>query len=79
MFSKLNSWFFNLVDNSPLVLFRAFFGFLLFAEAFGALVTGWVTRTFVETKMTIPFLGFDWIAEFVHGPTAYVWYSILAI
>lgn len=79
MFQKLNAWFYKPVDNSPLVLFRAFFGFLLFAEAFGAIVTGWVTRTFVETKITIPFLGFDWIAEFIHGPTAYVWYSALAV
>ncbi|MGB0429968.1 MAG: HTTM domain-containing protein [Bacteroidia bacterium] len=79
MFSKLNLWFFKPVDNSPLVIFRALFGFLLFAEAFGAIITGWVKTVFVTSKMTIPFLGFDWLAQIIHGPTAYFWYAAMAI
>lgn len=79
MFSKQNSWLFDAVDNSGLVLFRALLGFLLFSEALGALVSGWVTRVFVDTKMTIPFLGFEWLAETLHGPIMYGWYAALCI
>lgn len=30
------------IDNSPLILFRILFGFLVAAESFGAILTGWV-------------------------------------
>ena len=79
MIAKFNKWLFTPVDNTPLVIFRVLFGFLLFAEAFGALVSGWVSRLFVQTKYTIPFLGFDWLATLLHGPIMYLWYGILAL
>lgn len=79
MLGRFQQWLFAPKDNSPLVLFRAFFGFLMFAEAFGALATGWVRRTFVETKMTIPFNGFDWLATALHGEIMYLWFGLMAV
>ena len=79
MLGRFQQWLFTPKDNSPLVLFRAFFGFLMFAEAFGALVTGWVRKTFVETKMTIPFNGFDWLATALHGEIMYLWFALMAL
>ena len=52
---------FEEVDNAPLVLFRMFFGFLLFAESFGAILTGWVRRTLVEPEFTFTIIGFEWL------------------
>jgi len=79
MLNRFLIWLFKARDNSPLVVFRMFFGFLLFAEALGAIVTGWVRRAFVEPKMSIPFNGFDWLATLLHGEMMYVWYSIMAV
>jgi vitamin K-dependent gamma-carboxylase len=49
------------IDNSPLVLFRMFFGFLAAAETIGAIFTGWVDRTLIQPKMTFTFIGFEWL------------------
>lgn len=37
------------IDNSPLILFRILFGFLVAAESFGAILTGWVKKEFLLT------------------------------
>lgn len=79
MLGRFQHWLFKPQDNSPLVLFRVFFGFLMFMEAIGALLTGWVRRSFVETKMTIPFNGFDWMATLLHGEIMYVWYALMSV
>src|SRR5690606_8302505 len=49
------------VDNSPLVAFRIIFGFLITLEAWGAILTGWVKRTFIDPEYTFPFLNFEWL------------------
>lgn len=49
------------VDNSPLVVFRIVFGILLAAEAWGAILTGWVHRAFIEPQITFPFIDFDFL------------------
>lgn len=79
MITRFHHWLFTPRDNAGLAIFRVFFGFLLFCEAFGALATGWVYKVFVKTHLTIPFLGFDWLAEMIHGPVAYLWYGIMAL
>jgi len=58
MFNKL---LFTRIDNSQLILFRIFFGFLVAAECYGAIITGWVKRTLIEPQFTFNFIGFDWI------------------
>ncbi|MEM6642364.1 MAG: HTTM domain-containing protein [Bacteroidota bacterium] len=49
------------VDNSPLVLFRIFYGLLLTGESIGAILTGWVNETFIEPKFTFTIIGFEWM------------------
>lgn len=52
---------FQPIDNAPLIIFRIFFGFLLAAETFGAILTGWVYRNFVEPKFTFSHIGMEWL------------------
>jgi len=66
------------VDNSPLVLFRIFFGLLMFFESFGAIITGWVNETFVEVNFTFNFIGLDFLQAMV-GPQMYGLYFVMGI
>ncbi|MGF1636002.1 MAG: HTTM domain-containing protein [Cyclobacteriaceae bacterium] len=59
--SKLENHFFKPIDNTFLVVFRVAFGFLITAEAWGAIMTGWVRRAFIEPIMTFPFIDFAWL------------------
>ena len=52
---------FKAIDNSPLVVFRIFFGFLVACESFGAIFTGWVKRILIDPQVTFSFIGFEWI------------------
>ncbi|MEM9832928.1 MAG: HTTM domain-containing protein [Bacteroidota bacterium] len=76
--SALSVWLTEAVDNSPLILFRVAFGFLIAAEGFGAILTGWVRRTFVEPAFTFNFIGLDFLQVFV-GETMYAVYGLLGI
>ena len=55
-----------------MVLFRIIWGFLLMAEGWGALFTGWVHRVFVEPTFTFTWYGFKWtqvlLGEFMYLP-----------
>ena len=68
----MKSFLFKQVDNSALVLFRIFWGFLLMAEGWGAILTGWVHRVFVEPSFTFTWYGFKWtnvlLGEFMYLP-----------
>ena len=57
----INTWLFTRIDNSALIIFRVFFGFLIAAEAIGAIFTGWVKRTLIEPQFTFNFIGFDFL------------------
>lgn len=52
---------FKAIDNSPLVVFRMFFGFLVACESFGAIFTGWVKRILIDPQVTFSFIGFEWL------------------
>ena len=52
---------FKAIDNSPLVVFRIFFGFLVACESFGAILTGWVKRVLIDPQVTFSFIGFEWL------------------
>jgi len=69
---------FEEVDNAPLILFRMFFGFLLFAESLGAIVTGWVDRTLIEPVFTFNLIGFDWIQP-LPGHGMYYYFGLMAL
>ncbi len=49
------------IDNAGLIVFRMLFGFLLFAETLGAILTGWVYRNLIGPEYTFPHIGFDWL------------------
>ena len=66
------------IDNSPLILFRILFGFLVAAESFGAIITGWVKRVFIETHFTFTFIGFEWL-EILHGNVMYLYFIVMGI
>ena len=53
--------FFKAIDNSPLIVFRMFFGFLVACESFGAILTGWVKRVLTDPQFTFSFIGFEWL------------------
>ena len=57
----ISRFLFSRMDNSPLIIFRIFFGILIFLESFGAILTGWVRRTMVEPDFTFSFIGFEWL------------------
>lgn len=64
---------FERVDNSRLIVFRIFFGLLMMVESWGAIATGWVKETFVDTSFTFNFIGFDWTQVFLGEPMYYVY------
>ena len=52
---------FKAIDNSPLIVFRIFFGFLVACESFGAILTGWVKRVLIDPEFTFSFIGLEWL------------------
>ncbi|WP_040252428.1 HTTM domain-containing protein [Psychroserpens mesophilus] len=74
----MNKLLFKHIDNSALVVFRMFFGALIFLESFGAIATGWITRTLVEPKFTFSFIGFEWLQP-LPGPWMYMYYAVMGI
>lgn len=59
--NRINRLLFTKIDNSPLLIFRIFFGTLVALECYGAILTGWVKRTLIEPEFTFNFIGFDWL------------------
>ena len=74
----LNRFLFQKIDNSPLIIFRIFFGLLIAAEGFGAIATGWVRRTFIEAKFNFNFIGFEWL-EPLPGLGMYFYFAIMGV
>lgn len=69
---------FKNIDNSPLIVFRIFFGFLIAAESFGAILTGWVKRVFIDPQITFAFIGFEWLTP-LSGNGMYYYFIIMGI
>ncbi|KZS40956.1 hypothetical protein AWE51_24460 [Aquimarina aggregata] len=74
----INRWLFTHIDNSSLIIFRVFFGFLIAAEAIGAIFTGWVTRTLVEPNFTFNFIGLDFLQP-LPGNGMYFYFAVMGI
>lgn len=66
---------FKNIDNSPLIVFRIFFGFLIACESFGAILTGWVEHVFIHPQFTFSFIGLDWLQP-LPGSGMY-WYFVV--
>lgn len=56
-----DKFLFKRLDNSPLLIFRIFFGILIGLECYGAIITGWIRRTLLEPQFTFTFIGFEWL------------------
>lgn len=78
MVRKLKNVLFEETDNAPLIVFRIIYGFLLMAEAWGAIATGWVYRAFIEPRFTFPFMAFSWL-EPLPGNGMYYYYGIMGL
>lgn len=77
--SWIEYWFFP-IDNSSLVAFRVLFGLLITLESWGAILTGWVKRTFVDPSLTFPFIGLESLRIFNEiGYGMYAYYLIMGI
>ncbi len=73
---KLIAYLEQPVDNSSLVLFRMAFGLLIAVESFGALLTGWVKRAFIDPEFTFTFIGFEWLQP-LPGNGMYWYYGLM--
>lgn len=69
---------FKRIDNAQLVVFRIFYGLLVCSEAFGAIGTGWVRRTFIEPQFTFNFIGFEWLQP-LPGNGMYFYFIVMGI
>lgn len=67
---------FTKIDNSPLIIFRIFFGILAALECYGAILTGWIKRTLIEPKFTFNFIGFEWLQP-LPGNGMYFYFFIM--
>lgn len=65
-------------DNTGLVLWRIMLGFLLVAEAWGAIFTGWLAESFVEPQFRFTFIGFEFL-QVLSGDMMYAYNIILGI
>jgi len=68
---------FQPTDIAPLIVFRIFLGFLLFAETFGAICTGWVTNVMVKPEFTFSHIGFEWLQP-LPGNGMYFYFLIMS-
>ena len=73
-----NQFLFKKIDNVQLVVFRIFYGILICFEAFGAIATGWVRRTFIVPKFTFSFIGFEWLQP-LPGDGMYYYFIIMGV
>jgi len=69
---------FKHIDNSALIVFRVFFGALIFLESIGAIFTGWVKHVLIDPKFTFSFIGLEWLQP-LPGHWMYVYYIIMGI
>ena len=73
---KFRFWLGSDTDNSALILWRICWGFLIFLEGVGAVLTGWVEKTLIEPKFTFNFIGFEFLQP-LPGEWMVVYYIIM--
>lgn len=74
----LNRLLFQRMDNSPLIIFRIFFGYLVALECFGGIATGWVRRNLIAPRYTFPFIDFDWLQP-LPGLGMYFYFGVMGL
>ena len=73
-FNKL----FEPVDNSPLIIFRIVFGFLLFYHVSTAILSGMVYKNFIEPPFTFTYIGFEFLQP-LPGNGMYYYFGLMAL
>ncbi|MEX0810853.1 MAG: HTTM domain-containing protein [Chitinophagales bacterium] len=63
-------------DSSGIILWRILLGFLLVAEAWGAILTSWMTEKFVEPSFRFTFIGFEFLSM-LSGPKMYAYNIVM--
>lgn len=74
--NALSRLLFTKIDNSPLLIFRIFFGILVSLECYGAILTGWVKDTLIDPQFTFNFIGFDWLQP-LPGCGMYIYFFVM--
>ena len=66
------------IDNAALILFRIFFGLLLFLETVGAIFTGWVKANFIDPEFTFSYIGMEWLQP-LPGDWMYCYFALMGL
>ncbi len=74
----MNQKLFTPIDNAPLIVFRIFFGLLLFAESIGAILTGWVKANFIDPEFTFSYIGLEWLQP-LPGNGMYFYFAAMGL
>ncbi|MCQ0111430.1 HTTM domain-containing protein [Zhouia amylolytica] len=74
----LNRLLFKQIDNVSLVVFRVFFGFLIAAETFGAILTGWVKKALIAPEFTFTVIGFEFLQP-LPGYGMYIYFGVMGV
>lgn len=74
----LEKWLFKRVDNSALIIFRIAFGFLIIAQSWGAILTGYVSKKIIPMKFSFNFIGFDFLQP-PPGDWAFVFFIVMGV
>ena len=69
--------FFQLIDNSPLVVFRILFSCLLFYHVTTYLLNGSVYKNFIEPAFTFTYIGFEFLQP-LQGNGMYFYFGAMA-
>jgi hypothetical protein len=72
----MKNFLYESIDNSPLIAFRIFFGFLIACESFGAIMTGWVKKVLIEPQFTFSFIGLEWLQPLPNN-LMYVYFIVM--
>ncbi len=72
----MKKFFFKSIDNSPLIVFRIFFGLLIACESFGAIMTGWIKKVLIDPQFTFSFIGLDWLQPLPNN-LMYIYFAIM--
>ncbi|MCW3107323.1 MAG: Vitamin K-dependent gamma-carboxylase, partial [Segetibacter sp.] len=66
------------VNNSPLIVFRILFGFIMTAECIEAIYNGFVKQLYIDIQYNFTFIGFEWL-NVLHGRGMYIYFILMAI
>lgn len=77
-FRGLTAKLFSPVDNSPLVLFRILFGFLLFYHCVSFMTSGKLYDNFIAPPFTFTYIGFEFLQP-LPGKGMYFYFGLMAL